>query len=276
MKRLSWLLVLGVLVGCQTNSAVRPNIVRPDPSKPIVKNSEVEKTWTYSESMVPISLTRGPFARLVQIWTIKGENWDAWVEREVLKPGAKVPVLIYAHGCAGLSTSHDQSYLGYFMHLGFVVIAPNSFARTGREEMCHTGGRPKLKMRLEELEYAFDQLKSVSWIDHDRIVLAGHSEGGATVATWWRHGIAAVIISGSNCPATGGFPTAPMTVPVLNIVGENDPNHSGESCAVSWWGPGSKVAEISGAGHMLGREPETREEIRKFLTTCCGFKFEGA
>ncbi|MCG8547449.1 MAG: dienelactone hydrolase family protein [Alphaproteobacteria bacterium] len=263
-----------LLCGCQTNPSARAPLTRPDPSTPIAKNSEIKKTWVFSESMVPIPLTRGPFARWIQIWTIKNEPWDAWVEREVLKPGIKVPVVIYAHGCYGLKGSHSQSYFAYFMHLGFLVIAPNSFARTGREEMCHRGGSHKQQMRLEEIEYAFDQIKSVSWIDQDKIILAGHSEGGAAAANWWRDGVAAVIISGYHCRVTGGSPMAPNNVPVLNIVGEFDSNTGDDSCDVSSRGRGSKVAEISGAGHSLAKYPETRNEIREFLTICCGFKFE--
>ncbi len=102
--------------------------------------------------------------------------------------GAKLPVIVYFHGCAGiLRTSID--HLDWLEKLDdFVVIAPNSFARN-RPEYCFRNHTVDLSvhgdvtlMRQREIDFALGRIAALPWVDKHNIFLIGHSQGGGTVA----------------------------------------------------------------------------------------------
>jgi len=110
-------------------------------------------------------------------------------------PDRPLPTVLYLHGCKGFAYSHDGTMGGWAQTLtaaGYTVVMPTSFAREYRPQTCDPAtytyaaglAMEVSDMRLEELEYALTQLRTVSWVDQRNLFLMGHSEGGATVARW--------------------------------------------------------------------------------------------
>jgi len=64
---------------------------------------------------------------------------------------------------------------GLTAQLGYPVFAPSSFARPGRTRSCGQADSV-MNWRLEEIRIALANLKTMTWIDQNRLVLAGFSE----------------------------------------------------------------------------------------------------
>jgi dienelactone hydrolase len=145
------------------------------------------------------------------------------------------------------------------MEKGYAVFEPDSFARPGREP-C---GENVMDKRLEELGYAREMIRDLSWVDQERVYLMGISEGGAAVAAWGQPGFAAHIITLANC--NGGRPKAPEGVPVLAIIGEKDDYYAGTSCNVIRKINGSRSMVIPDGLHAILDAPEVEQAIEEFL-----------
>ena len=100
------------------------------------------------------------------------------------KPGDHFPVIVYAHGCAGMvPASREHVYM--LERIGdYVVVAPDSFARK-RPVSCWGPGAVDVdatsaarRLRRAELIHALDRLVRLPWVDKDNIFLIGHSQGG--------------------------------------------------------------------------------------------------
>lgn len=145
--------------------------------------------------------------------------------------------VLYLHGCDGLHP-HDPVALG---RAGFLVVAPDSMKRWGREADCKGPGKygnfPLAAIyRMEEIRYAVKQLSSMPQIDPTRLVLFGHSEGGRAVANWEGPEFRAAVMTGWNCrtrDATYRGVKLPTSVAILNIVSKDDEwlaLNKGDSC----------------------------------------------
>lgn len=142
-------------------------------------------------------------------------------------PGA---IVLYAHGCDGLSRITDAT--GRFLaQAGHAVIAPDSFARAEKPVSCipalQRGSlhRRVLAWRQAELAHAMERIADTPALRDRPLVLMGHSEGAITVATLAAPA-APRIIEGWTCHA--GWPeyrglNAPRDTAVLALVGANDP-----------------------------------------------------
>ncbi len=140
-------------------------------------------------------------------------------------------VILYAHGCDGLSEISAAS--GRFLaQAGYLVVEPDSFARASKPASCepaqHLGGlhRAVLGWRQKEMRYAARKLRAIGSLRNLPFVLMGHSEGAITAATVTDVPAAGRIIEGWTCHA--GWPeyrglAAPAGQPVLALVGEDDP-----------------------------------------------------
>lgn len=100
------------------------------------------------------------------------------------KPDDRFPVIVYAHGCAGMvRASREHVYM--LERLGdYVVVAPDSFARK-RPPSCWGPGAVDVdatsvarRLRRAELIHALDRMARLPWVDTDNIFLIGHSQGG--------------------------------------------------------------------------------------------------
>jgi dienelactone hydrolase len=147
---------------------------------------------------------------------------------------------------------------------------PDSFQRPGRKECDAEGSlKHRVSLRTQEVEYALARIRELSWVDQQRVILMGFSEGGNTTDNWSRKGFAAHIVIGSACALVGGAPAAPEGVPVLAIVGSKDEFRPGLSCKIERTIRGSKSIVIPGAGHSIAGYGKTRNAIRTFLSQCC-------
>jgi dienelactone hydrolase len=219
-----------------------------------------------------------------------------WEEARVFLPGSAVPLkptnvpvidrplptVLYLHGCTGFDYSHDGTMGGWAQSLtaaGYAVVMPTSFAREYRPQNCdpatYTGGLAMevMGMRLEELEYALKQLRTLSWVDQRNLFLMGHSEGGITAARWGGKEFNGLIISGWTCTAPH-FPSfdgvrAPVATPLLAISFESDPWFQGPlagSCASKFGGRNdARQVTLPGSGHDTASSAEARAAALQFL-----------
>lgn len=226
----------------------------------------VMATWRYGDYAIPSTFTKS--GNIEKFNASPGDPlWTTSAEKK-LKPGVKVPVVLYLHGCGGIHEGYQYQRL--LLAQGYAVFMPDSFKRPGRRK-CREEGTlwQRVRMRTEELEYALDRIRELPWVDQKRIILMGHSEGGNTTDNWSKPGFAAHIIIGSACTLVGGKPAAPEGVPVLAMVGEYDEFRPGMSCKVKRTVGGSKSIIIPGAPHRIAGYPETQEAIKVFLRQCC-------
>jgi dienelactone hydrolase len=224
--------------------------------------SEAEATWLWGYYTVPASITRDSSSYWYSYdhTDVNKINNPAWTQVAAghIKPGARAPAVLVMHGCSGIFPS-PAAYRVFFMERGYAVIEPNSFARPG-----HSCDASSLKQRKEDLGYTYEKIRELPWVDQNRIVLMGISQGGAAVAYWDQSGFAAHIILANNCG--GKQPRAPADIPVLAVVGENDRYYNGSSCQVSRQFKGSRSIVLPDAPHGIIDYQETEQAMEEFLS----------
>ncbi len=187
------------------------------------------------------------------------------------------PVVLYMHGCAGVTSLHDRRWARFLRGLGYIVVLPDSFARPDRKPNCdpwnHTGGAfPEAHdMRLEEIDYAAERLHRSPWADRRNIFLMGHSEGGQAAVLSYPEGFRGIILSGtyvySDDPQSDII-LAPSNTPILSLVWDHD-MWSGQSLSPQANSfvrhPDSRIVIFPGSGHETYGEPEARAAVEEFL-----------
>ncbi len=83
-----------------------------------------------------------------------------------LRLDKKYPVVIYLHGCGGITSSNDTRWGKFLSEMGFVVILPDSLARPGRISNCDTSAKKTsnrfpmaIPYREQEIFYSINELK---------------------------------------------------------------------------------------------------------------------
>lgn len=183
--------------------------------------AELERTFLAARVYLPVPSS--PWVRQVDVAALMRDGLPAGDPPKA--------VILYAHGCDGLSRITDSS--GWFLaRAGYAVIAPDSFARLDKPVSCepsrHRGSlhRGVLGWRQAELRHAVQRIRGLSSFARLPVVLVGHSEGAITVATLGGVAAAARVIEGWTCHA--GWPeykglNAPAGQPVLALLGAVDP-----------------------------------------------------
>ena len=198
------------------------SLANEEKNDPPLTYMEVANSWQKSRVYIPTS-SGGNRITLSQLLE-KMEDYN----------GQRLPVAVYLHGCAGLWFGSDRRAL-FLTKLGFIVIAPDSFARPSKKTSCIPsqlrGGlfRGTLIERQEEAAYALSSISQIPWVDTDQILMIGFSEGGNTVATLNENilrKIRARVIEGWGCNAGWieyhGLSTT-HNQPVLSLLGAQDP-----------------------------------------------------
>lgn len=188
-----------------------------------------------------------------------------------VKPSARTPAIIFMHGCDGM----NKDFVAALGNTGLPVFAPDSFAAGGRKQDCRVGADKKsiLRLRLKEAAYAVKQAAALEWVDENRIILAGFSEGGVTAALYEHGGVKAKMIFGWSCNSLDPWwrgVRGPASVPVLAVVGAQDEYHQNRSNRGDC---GKFIAErknsrsvvIPRAPHNIVRYEETRAAIANFV-----------
>jgi dienelactone hydrolase len=237
-------------------------------------NSKVVSTWKGGIHFLPASATQsGNIERVDFKYDETLEQWRRRLTQEIVKPDAKIPAVIYAHGCKGPRAA--LIWASSFNDFGFAFFAPDSFRRPGRVPLCYRKGTSwKFSMRQEEIRLALQQIRKLGWIDQRRIVLVGKSEGGAAVSDYSGGGFIAHIIMADDCSYNGRRPLARRGVAVLNLVGAKDPRE--KLCSIRRKIGGSKAIALPGLAHQFQGTPVAVAAVAKFLKACCGYRLTNA
>ena len=158
------------------------------------------------------------------------------------------PVVIHLHGCGRSDDLADIRNQGRALaELGYIVIAPDSFARRDRPEGCDARAQMRnftaplgqiQQWRIAELSYALGRVLESSWADKLRIFAGGFDEGGDAVLAFTDPALAGRFAIGAPCRFE---PQRADKLPTMVIVSDHD----------LWFD----------AGH----EPEARERCRQRL-----------
>ena len=151
----------------------------------------------------------------------------------------KKNIVIFAHGCSGtVSITHNR--IDFLVDNGYVVIAPQSFARKKYAQSCdpmiHKGGmyREILSMRHEDIRHVVRNVRRFDWVNTGQVILMGHSEGGIIAATYVSNSkddyVDMRIIEGWTCRSQGPYGwfeyhglKSKKETPVLALVSKLDP-----------------------------------------------------
>ena len=257
-RHVKWLIavLLLLIAGCASGPPADPNAVR--------------RTFDKGQNRVPdVALRDGQFRALTEIREYP-QDWQSRVAGAKVRPGVRVPAVIYLHGCAG--NTMGVTWASQFNRLGYAFFAPESLARP-RRSMCGSGKRSMLDIRIpwriEELRYSLEQIQGLDWIDPQRILLMGSSEGAQAASAYTGNEFAAVVLIGTDCRFVGGRPRTPDGVPVLNMVGSNDNEGGGKGCRITRTVGGSRKVIIEGGRHKLGNNADAMRELEAFLAACC-------
>jgi dienelactone hydrolase len=179
--------------------------------------------------------------------------WTKVAARQV-KAGMKAPAVIYLHGCTGMYRG-GVGYRVLLLELGFAVFEPDAYARPG-----HTCDGSSYSQRREEAAYALEQVRLLPWIQQDRVVLIGFSEGGRAAGSWSEPGFAAIVIAAAKAAHK-----APEGTPVLAVAGANDKWAQPSSYSMDRVLP-SRAVLIQDASHEIISHPEFKSILKQFLT----------
>lgn len=140
------------------------------------------------------------------------------------KTEKKYPIVLYFHGCTGISNVNDKAWGQFLSSKGYVVVMPDSFVRSNRHPTCD----PKLFkpsndakvgwLRIDEVLFAVEQAKHLPW-SNGKIFLMGHSEGAWAVSKYSGDEISGVVLSSLTCVLS--IVNSP-NVPVLRIGYKSD------------------------------------------------------
>jgi dienelactone hydrolase len=250
----------GVVAGC--NAPIPIIDARPD----------IELTWAEAEVALP------PFRGGEEVLLANLEDSVVKERLASLPHRARVPVVLYAHGCTGLGS---RPFFRDLARAGYVVIAPDSMARRYRPLQCdpktQTGGYNRFvyDFRLTEISFALDRLKRLPWVDQHKIFLVGVSEGGVAAALYRGDEFRARVIAQWTCtgaPLVQGI-FAPRDEPVLSIVRNADPwydksrtrNQRGDCGAFMQGRARSRSIVLKGGGHNILGDRENVRTILNFL-----------
>lgn len=188
----------------------------------------------------------------------------------------RVPVVVYLHGCTGL-TLHDRQWAQTLAAQGMIVLQPDSFARSGRLANCDPATRrvglypTAARMRDEELRFALERLQHTTWADPARLFVMGHSEGGRAAMTNVLPGVRGTIVSGWGCRSSNtrwnGIPH-PVEHPLLILEHDNDPWYVGRGGQCKDYLEGrvtTRHVTLGSGGHNSVQSEAARAAVAEFL-----------
>lgn len=185
--------------------------------------------------------------------------------------------IVYMHGCAGLG-KFEKLDIRMLADQGYLVYAPNSFARSDKKVSCDVvkkqGGlhREVLGLRLEEAKNAVEFLQTKPFIAKE-ITLAGFSEGAITTAKYPHENISKKLILGWTCNA--GWPEyigleGPLDLKTQSILSDKDPwfqtPYLAGSCHKFMYNrPNARSLVIMHDKHYVSDQESAKQAIVEFL-----------
>jgi len=209
-------------------------------------------------------------------------NTSKPTELNKVKLDKAYPVAIYMHSCAGIGGISDDnhSWAKLIAQQGLLVIMPDSFARNDRKPSCDPRVKrmdlfpPVHRMRLEEIKFAYDEVRKQSWFDGKNLFLMGFSEGAAAVVRTKLGGFRGVIATAWTCtntkaPALDGI-FLPQETPLLTINHSDDTWYTTEnfrgSCESKFAGRlDAQNLTIPGSGHGTYHSGKSRQAVIDFI-----------
>lgn len=260
------LLVPGQSLASEHEADWRPNWLAV--SDPI----ELNRTWSDALVFLPQELGL-QFGRML-------ENGGDIAELDAPGGDQQWPTILYLHSCEGLGP-HREDFRRY-AQLGFVVIAPNSFARAHRPLGCYEEQEMFIRyfdiaaaFQRAELDYAVARLAEFSWIDRSNLFLIGSGMGGMVAAQYQGADFTGHVIEGWGCrgpnPIFDGI-WAPPGVRIYSAVSRNDPwyeNNAGFSVDCETFiadRPNSVAVVLERPAHYVSWYPNSRSSLIRFLT----------
>ena len=224
-----------ILAGCAT----------PAPEDP----AELQRTWDQAEIRLELGGDLAVFGRMSDPGT------QAVLAR--IPAGTQLPTIVYLHGCSGLNWSRGRAFFERLAASGYVLVAPDSFARDYRPQMCGSANAWKDAVRDSEIRFAAQQLARLPWVDRDNLYLMGHSEGGEIVAAYRGEEFKGRIVSAAYCWRGVDSPTRTLAITV-----QDDHWAKRENCRNA----AHKVV-IDGAEqtHWTFNYPEAEAAVRAYL-----------
>ena len=176
MIRLSfYFLVAALLAACATmNRASNPD--------------ELARTLDKAIVAIPVSKYLKDIDSESDYAYVSDDYWRVKNKMAKIPAEANIPLVIYMHGCSGISWK-DRDHIAFLFENNYAVLAPDSFARKYKPKSCnpdtYTGGlhRGVLRFRLAEASYAHKFAKTLPWVDKQNIFLLGWSTGGIGIKT---------------------------------------------------------------------------------------------
>lgn len=238
--------------------------------------ADAAPTWERAQVALPRELTgQRPILGLMA-------DAEVLAALQRIPPAPRAAVVLLMHGCNGIGIEETNARL-FLLEQGYAVFMPDSFARPGRQSNCATTiGATALapiapSLRLDEIDYALGQLARLPFVD--RVFLAGSSEGGQAVASLAHSPLtlAGIVVLSWHCQGREAFAgiQAPPEVPVLAIIGDDDPWYRarpGRHCGQVFEGrPAAQSIVLPGSGHSIfsaadpGNAQRARAAIADFL-----------
>ena len=220
------------------------------------RSADLVRTWARARVILPNEIGGGRVLRMDS--PALGRRLADYRGGAGAGAGAKLPVVLYLHGCTGLGQD-SFAFMRALAAAGYAVIAPDSMARRFRPWQCD----PKTKsggfhlyvyeFRLAEISYALERLDMLDWVNPSRLYLIGVSEGGVAAALYRGAEFRARVIAQWTCH--GGALIrgllAPPNEPVLAVVRRHDP----------WYDPARTRAQTGDCGAFLGNRPGSRSLV---------------
>ncbi|MGJ4892085.1 hypothetical protein ACQR1Y_28100 [Bradyrhizobium sp. HKCCYLRH3099] len=228
-------------------------------------------TWAKANLVLPAALAGG-------------RRWEGHAEDAPDVIGI-APLVVVMHGSSGVAPAIKEFQVWLADELGAASVAPDSLAIPDRltytspidvatYERVHA-------LRLAELDNALKSARDWSWVDRQRVVIGGTSEGSVAVGRYAGKDVAARLIYSWSCE-DNYFVTAPRLgigpkEPVLNAISARDPYFSAAnpwnkdravtgSCASALKDdPKAEVMVIDADVHTILNRPEVRERSAQFL-----------
>lgn len=194
------------------------------------------------------------------------------------------PAVVLMHGCGGVQVGNEQ-WATDLTKWGYVTLLVDSFGPRGLSEICTNLGRLGVTDRTSDAYGALEYLRTMAFVDKERVALMGWSHGGMVVlSSMWAH----------RRPRTDGFRAgvalypycehySSIYAPVLVLIGDADDWTPAVRCDVFKNNSMVEVKVYRGAphsfdnpgiprtylGHVLGYDraatADARERVQEFL-----------
>ena len=200
-----------------------------------------------------------------------------------------MPVVVFLHGSSGLGLKAIGEWQQWLATLGYASIAPDSMVLPDRITYTSPIAKDVYEkihaLRASEITLALNALGDLPWVDRDRLILSGASEGGPAVARYTGSEFAGRMIFSWSCE-DNYFVVAHRTgvprEPVLNVMSLADPFFSranayvGNGEAQGHCGAALRehknvtIVLIPGAPHTLLNVPQARMAVEAWLQATVG------